>query len=214
MFSIITQIFWTAHYLVLFHLYEYLNVYTHACIHVRMLSHFSHVQLFETLWTVAHQGPLSMGFSRQEYWSGLPCPAPGDLPDPGIEPMSLTSPVFADRVFTTNTTGEAQITCPFPNAPGPFPSGCQSPGTRKWYLYLSPPLTAVKLTFSYEWRWPTATAFVVFWDAITRGKQALLSQRMMAVGAEITKWSRALSPPCRLSKETHGPEPQACSLLL
>ena len=48
----------------------------------------SHIQLFETLWTVARQAPLSMGFSRQEYWSGLPCPSPGDLPDPGIEAMS------------------------------------------------------------------------------------------------------------------------------
>ena len=43
------------------------------------------------LWTVARQAPLSMGFSRQEYWSGLPCPPPGDLPDPGIEPMSCIS---------------------------------------------------------------------------------------------------------------------------
>ena len=51
-----------------------------------MLSRFSHVQLFATLWTVAHQAPLSMGFSRQEYWSGLPFPPPGDPPDPGIEP--------------------------------------------------------------------------------------------------------------------------------
>ena len=49
-----------------------------------VLSHFSHVRLFTTLRTVAHQAPLSMGFSRQEYWSGLPCPPPGDLPDPGI----------------------------------------------------------------------------------------------------------------------------------
>ena len=48
----------------------------------------SHVQLFATLWTVAHQAPLSMGFSRQEYWSGLAFPSPGDLPDPGIEPRS------------------------------------------------------------------------------------------------------------------------------
>ena len=48
----------------------------------------NHVQLFTTLWTVAHQAPLSMGFSRQEYWSGLPFPSPGDLPDPGIEPRS------------------------------------------------------------------------------------------------------------------------------
>ena len=50
-----------------------------------MLSRFSHVQLFVTPWTVAHQAPLSMGFSRQEYWSGLPFPPPGDLPHPGIE---------------------------------------------------------------------------------------------------------------------------------
>ena len=48
----------------------------------------SHVQLFATLWTVACQAPLSMGFSRQEYWSGVPFPSPGDLPNPGIEPRS------------------------------------------------------------------------------------------------------------------------------
>ena len=53
-----------------------------------MVSRFSHVRLFVTLWTVAHQTPLSMGFSRQEYWRGLPCPPPGDLPDSGIEPGS------------------------------------------------------------------------------------------------------------------------------
>ena len=49
-----------------------------------VLSHFSRVQLFATLWIVAHQAPLTMGFSRQEYWTGLPCPSPGDLPDLGI----------------------------------------------------------------------------------------------------------------------------------
>ena len=48
----------------------------------------SRVRLFETLWTVAYQASLSMGFSRQEYWSGLPFPSPGDLPNPGIEPRS------------------------------------------------------------------------------------------------------------------------------
>ena len=56
-----------------------------------MLSRFSHVWLFVTLWTAAHQAPLPMGFSKQEYWSGLPCLPPGDLPDPGIEPVSLHS---------------------------------------------------------------------------------------------------------------------------
>ena len=53
-----------------------------------ILSRFSHVQLFATLWTVAHQAPLSMGFSRQEYWGGLPFPSLGDPPHPGIKPMS------------------------------------------------------------------------------------------------------------------------------
>ena len=53
------------------------------------LKSFSRVRLFATPWTVACQAPLSLGFSRQEYWSGLPFPSPGDLPDPGIEPGSL-----------------------------------------------------------------------------------------------------------------------------
>ena len=55
---------------------------------VCLLSHFSCVRLFVTPWTVAHQAPLSMEFSRQEYWSGLPCPPPGDLPNAGSEPRS------------------------------------------------------------------------------------------------------------------------------
>ena len=53
-----------------------------------LVKSLSHVQHFATLWTVAYQAPPSMGFSRQEYWSGLPFPSPGDLPDPGIEPWS------------------------------------------------------------------------------------------------------------------------------
>ena len=53
-----------------------------------MLSCFSHVRLFVTLWTIDRQVPLFMGFSREEYWSGLPCPPPRDLPDPGIKPES------------------------------------------------------------------------------------------------------------------------------
>ena len=68
-----------------------------------MLSRFSHVQLFAILWTVAHQAPLSMGFSRQEYWSGLPCSPPGDLPNPGTEPTSLTTPALAGGFFITST---------------------------------------------------------------------------------------------------------------
>ena len=74
---------------------------------VCVLSHFSCVQLFSTLWTVARQDPLSMGFSRQEYLGGLPCPPPGHLPDLGIKPLPLMSPALADGFFMTSTTWEA-----------------------------------------------------------------------------------------------------------
>ena len=60
-------------------------------------------------WTVAHQAPLSMEFSRQEYWSGLPLPTPGDLPDPGIEPTSLKAPALAGRFFTTALAGKPYV---------------------------------------------------------------------------------------------------------
>ena len=76
---------------------------------MQVCCHFSRVCLFATLWTVAHQAPLSMGFSRQEYQSGLSCPPPGDLPHPGIEPASLISSAMADGFFTTSATQEAQI---------------------------------------------------------------------------------------------------------
>ena len=75
-----------------------------------VLSHFSLVRLSETPWSIAHQFPLSRGFSRQEYWSGLPCPPPGDLPDPGIEFESLMSPALPGGFFTTNATWEAHVT--------------------------------------------------------------------------------------------------------
>ena len=70
----------------------------------------SRVQLFATLWTVARQAPLSMGFSKQEYWSGLPFSSLGDLPDPGIKPTSSVSPALAGGFFTTSTTWEALLT--------------------------------------------------------------------------------------------------------
>ena len=73
-----------------------------------MLSHFNCVQVFTTLWTVACQAPVSMGFYKQEYWSGLPCPPPGDCPDPGIESLSPASPKLAGGFFTTSATWEAQ----------------------------------------------------------------------------------------------------------
>ena len=67
-----------------------------------MLSLFSHIRLFATLWIIAYRALLSVGFSKQEYWSGLPCPSPGDLPHPGIQPVSLVSPALAGRFFTTS----------------------------------------------------------------------------------------------------------------
>ena len=72
-----------------------------------VLSHCSRVRLSVTLWTLAHQAPLSMGFSRQEYCRGLPWTPPGDLPDPGIEFGSLKCPALAGGLFTTSATWEA-----------------------------------------------------------------------------------------------------------
>ena len=70
----------------------------------------SYIQLFSTPWTVAQQAPLSMGFPRQEYWNGLPFPAPGDLSNPGIKPTSLLSPTLTDRFFTTVPPGKHKHT--------------------------------------------------------------------------------------------------------
>ena len=71
----------------------------------------SHVGLFVTPWTVAYQVPPSMGFSRQEYWSELPFPSSGDLPNPGIEPMTPEFPALADGFFAIVPPGK-------PNVPG------------------------------------------------------------------------------------------------
>ena len=78
----------------------------HACV----FSRFSCIWFFATLWTVACQAPLPMGFSRQELWSGLPCPPPGDLPDPGIELTYLMSPALAGSFFTPISPWEAKGT--------------------------------------------------------------------------------------------------------
>ena len=75
-----------------------LNMVSSECV-------LSPVLLFETPWTVAHQAPLSMGFSRHEYQSGLPFPTPGDFPNPGIEHTSFVSPALAGRFFTTSPPG-------------------------------------------------------------------------------------------------------------
>ena len=77
---------------------------TDCCAVFRCVQTFSRVQLFATPWTVACQAPLSMGFSRQEYWSGFPFPLPGYLPDPGTEPESLVFHALAGVFFTTSAT--------------------------------------------------------------------------------------------------------------
>ena len=87
----------------------YFNYRPVACV----LSHFSGVRLLATLWTVAHQASLPMWFSRQEYWSGLPCSPPKDLPNPGTKPASLMSPALAGGFFTTSVTWEAHRLCRF-----------------------------------------------------------------------------------------------------
>ena len=74
-----------------------------------VLSCFGDVQLFASPWTVALQAPLSIGFSRQEYWNGLTCPSPGDLSGSGIESTSPMSPTLADGFFTTRATWEAHV---------------------------------------------------------------------------------------------------------
>ena len=74
------------------------------CMHACMLSC---IQLLVTPWTAAHLAPLSLEFPKQEYWSGLACPPPGDLPGPGMETASLPSPALAAGLFTTSVTWEA-----------------------------------------------------------------------------------------------------------
>ena len=83
--------------------------YSQAAVLVCVLSCFSHVWHFVTSRTVAHQAPLSVGLSRQEYWSGWPLSPIGDLPNPGIEPSCLTSPALAGGFFITGATWEAQL---------------------------------------------------------------------------------------------------------
>ena len=80
------------------------SAFQRGCVRAQWLSH---VQLFATPRTVAGQAPLSVEFCREEYWRGLPCPPPGDLPHPGIEPTSLMSPALAGGFFTTSATCQA-----------------------------------------------------------------------------------------------------------
>ena len=86
-----------------------MNLKRRSCREVNSVQLISHVLLFATLWTIAHQAPLFMEFSRQEYWSGLSSPTPGDLPDPGIKLASPVSPALAGRFFATAPPGKALV---------------------------------------------------------------------------------------------------------
>ena len=106
-----------------------------------MLSHFSCVWLFATSWTIAQQAPLSKGFSRKKYWSELPGPLPGDLPDPGIKPTSLLSPALASRFFTTSTTWDA---------PSLSPRVCSNLCPLNQWCYLTISSSATGFSFAYK----------------------------------------------------------------
>ena len=104
-------------------------VCAHVCTCMCVFSHFIHVWLFVTLWIVAHRFPLSMGFSRQEYWSGLPYPSLGDLPNSGIEPESPESPALKAEPFTLSHQGIYHLTLE-PSSPVPSHSSRLSQSTR------------------------------------------------------------------------------------
>ena len=115
-------------YIYLISIYRWLKTSNVIYVHAQSLSH---VWLFATLWTIACQAPLSMGFSRQEYQRGLPWPLPGDLPDPGTEPTSLASPSLVGGFFTTSTTWEAPYVLIPPLFSG-FPSHSGHHGSLSW----------------------------------------------------------------------------------
>ena len=108
--------YWTTHnlsienYLLTFYVSGYVpwTIYMWIMVLVCVLNHFSLVQLFATLWTVACHAPLSMGFSREEYWSGLPCPLPGDILEPGIELVSCFS-CITGRLYPLSNLGSLWI---------------------------------------------------------------------------------------------------------
>ena len=85
---------------------KYINIHIYMCVHDQSLSH---VQLFVTLWTHDLQAPLSMGSPKQEYWHGLSFPSPGNLPYPGIKPMSPVTRVLVDRFSTTEPPGRSYM---------------------------------------------------------------------------------------------------------
>ena len=143
------------------------------CVHAKLL------QSCSTLCNpmdCSHQAPLFMGFSRQEYWNGLPCPPPGDLPDSGIKPMSLTSPALAGEFFTTSCTWATL----WPNNEG---------GLSDWTIYWA--------TYSCKTSWSQETQKSIFffqsWVPILPLLMCFFSGNAFAEWLEPTLWSQHYS---------------------
>ena len=113
----------------------------------------SHIQLFTTLWTVAPQAPLSMGFSRQEYWSGLPCPSPGDLPNSGNNLVSPASPALqVDSLAKSNLSDYKRNIFPLPHLSA---DGCRLLSSFSLHSLVELPSCALSLTPDpLSWWWP------------------------------------------------------------
>ena len=110
------------------------------------------------LWTVSCQAPLSLGFPSQDYWSGLPCPPPGHLPDPGVEPVSPTLPALADRFFTTSVTWKAPWSTVIPTKPSP--RSWEGPYCPPWPLFNSSRKGLKEHTFAEQrWWWAEKTRY-------------------------------------------------------
>ena len=134
---------------------------------------------FATPWTVACQTPLSMGFSRQEHWSGLPFPSPGDLPDPEIEPASPVPPALAGRLFTSEPPGKLQS--PFLTSLPPYPHSKWQPG---WRLSFLQSRESVPLL-------PTPSATTLIWTSLPPHRAATPSQLVLS----FQPWLPLLQPP-------------------
>ena len=131
-------------------------LYVIMCVHVCVLSHFNHVQLFATLWTVAYQALLFMGFSRPEYWSGLPWPSPGHLPKSGIEPTFAAALALQGESLPTEPPGKPiaaaakslQSCLTLHDPTDGSPSGSPVPG-----ILQARTLEWVVSSFSNAWKW-------------------------------------------------------------
>ena len=150
----------------------------HLLIHRRMLKSLRYllihvlscVWLFVTLWTVARKSPLSVGFSRQEYWNGLPPPPPEDLPHAGIEPASFKSPALAGRFFTTSTTwGSPLEISGFPWLTIIFDVQTSYPSL--FFFFFSPALLCYRLLTSSDSSTSSEQFLRATWDAVSRTRR-------------------------------------------